>query len=273
MRRRDDAGVVGAEHLLAGSGDHHGMIRRVGDTVVRPVGAHSDAVHQFLRHLEAQGFNGAPQVLRASPAEEVLTFIPGDVPTSPAPPTGGWLVVSDERARSVGDLLARFHRAARTFVIPEDARWQGGFTPGLTHRMVCHNDPAVGNVVFRGEEAVALIDFDFAGPNDALRDLAIAVQHWVPLGDPSDVMAAPEWSPRLRLHAMCDAYSLEVSEVPRLLDLVEDYLERGRQGVRARVERGDQRFLAYWEAGLGDRLLRALQWLRTQRDDLSLPAS
>jgi thiamine kinase-like enzyme len=47
----------------------------------------------------------------------------------------------------------------------------------LSPSIVCHNDPVVGNIVPRGKVAVALIDSDFAGPNDPLRDLAIAAQH------------------------------------------------------------------------------------------------
>jgi len=158
--------VADDETLLAGSGDHHGVVRRVGDTVVRPVGDHTGAVHALLKHLEAEGFDGAPRVVYATEREEALTFLAGEVPVPPEPPSDGWIVVSTARAVSVGLLLARFHHAARTFTIPKDAKWRGGFTPGVEHTVVCHNDPVIGNVVFRGDEAVALIDFDFAGPND-----------------------------------------------------------------------------------------------------------
>lgn len=239
------------DRVLTGSGDHYGELRKVGEHVVRPVGPRSAAVHALLRHLEVEGFDGAPRLVHTSDAEEVLTFIEGDVPVPPEPPADGWVVVSDERAASVGSLLRRFHTAARTF---DD------------HVVMCHNDPAVGNVVFRGEQAVALIDFDFAGPNDPVRDLAIAAQHWVPLADPTDFVDAPaDWEPCDRLAAMAGAYRLPTAELERLLDMVEGYLERGRRGVRARVDAGQERFVAYWEAGLGDRLLRAHAWVRHER--------
>ena len=254
--------------VLPGGGDHHGEVRRAGDTVVRPTGPHSATVHAFLRHLKASAFDGAPRVVSLSPDKEVLSFIVGEVPAPPEPPADGWVVVPDEQARSVGALLARFHRAARTFSIPAGAHWKGGFTPGLRHTVVCHNDPVVGNVVFRDGYAVALIDFDFAGPNDPLRDLAIAVQHWVPLGDPSDLLGASGSSPFERLDATCRAYGLPATRRGRLLDLVDSYLERGRDGVSARVRAGDGRFVAYWAAGLGDRLTRALVWLRRERASL-----
>ena len=109
--------------------------------------------------------------------------------------------------------------------------------------------------LFRRELAVGLIDFDFAGPNDPPRDLAIAVQHWVPLADPADLLDPPSgWSATSRLAAMLDAYSLSDASMARLLDLVDAYLEQGRLGVLARVEAGQERFIAYWNAGFGDRL-------------------
>jgi hypothetical protein len=40
-----------------------GAVVRVGDTVRRPVRAHTAAVDAFLQHLERVGFNGAPLYL------------------------------------------------------------------------------------------------------------------------------------------------------------------------------------------------------------------
>ncbi len=262
--------LVVDDDVLAGGGQNYGRLRRRGAGVVRPVGAHSPYVHSFLRYLRSQGFDGAPEVLRGWPTEEVLGFIDGDVPGPPEPPAGGWPVVSADRAASVGGLLSHFHRAAHSFVPAPDARWNGGSTPGVEPLMICHNDPVVGNVVFQGETAMALIDFDFAGPNDPIRDIAIAAQHWVPLADPADLVEAPSiWDPGERLRAMCQTYGLAGTSTPRLLDLVDDYLLRGREGVLARVKAGRPRFVAYWEAGLGDRLGRALTWLRSERPTLA----
>ncbi len=158
-------------------------------------------------------------------------------------------------------LLARFHAAARGFVPPDDTRWNGGFCPGVPPVMVCHNDPVVGNVVFRGDDAaVGLIDFDFAGPNDPMRDLAIAVQHWVPLADPADLIDPPSgWSASFRLAAMCDAYGVDGRAVGRVLDLVDIYLERGRLGVLDRVEAGQEgsSHTGMQDSGTGSSVLRS----------------
>ena len=51
-------------------------VARVGDTVRRPTGYWTPAVHARLRHLEAVGFSEAPRVLGIDEAHrEVLTFL------------------------------------------------------------------------------------------------------------------------------------------------------------------------------------------------------
>ena len=59
-----------------------GMVRR-GDRLLRPMGPWSPAVHEYLRHLEAAGFDGAPRLLGIEGDREVLTFIDGDVANDP----------------------------------------------------------------------------------------------------------------------------------------------------------------------------------------------
>ena len=68
---------------------------RIGDTVRRPVGRWTPAVHSLLRHLEKVGFEGAPRVLGIDEkGREVLTYLPSD-------PTPSW---SDQALVSVGDV-------------------------------------------------------------------------------------------------------------------------------------------------------------------------
>jgi len=59
-----------------------GMARR-GDRLLRPMGPWSPAVHEYLRHLEAAGFDGSPRVLGIEGDREVLTFIDGGVANDP----------------------------------------------------------------------------------------------------------------------------------------------------------------------------------------------
>jgi hypothetical protein len=69
--------VVVSERVLQG-GDVN-LVVRVGDTVRRPTGPWSPAVHALLRHVESVGFDGAPRFLDVDErGREVLSYVDGD---------------------------------------------------------------------------------------------------------------------------------------------------------------------------------------------------
>jgi Ser/Thr protein kinase RdoA (MazF antagonist) len=258
--------------LTAGSGANLGAITQRGDTVLRPLGPHSPAIHALLRHLREDGFTGAPEVVGIEDGQEVLRFIDGEVPVPPTPPGGGWPVVSAARLSSVGQLLSVFHAASSRFSVPPGATWQGGAPAPFDGDLIAHNDPVVGNIVFCGERAIALLDFDYAGPSDPIWDVAIACQHWVPLADPADFVdggGVDNWNAKQRLAAFRDGYGLRADRLSHLFDAVETYLKRGLFGVQERVEAGEPAFVSYWQAGLGERLSRASSWVRVHRSSLT----
>jgi hypothetical protein len=77
------------------------------------------------------------------------------------------------------------------------------------------------------------------------------------------------WNVVERLVAFRTGYSLSADRLSHLFDAVERYLHRGLKGVRERVEVGEPAFVAYWQAGLGDRLTRASSWVRIHRSELT----
>jgi hypothetical protein len=63
-----------------GGGNVSGGVVRIGDTVRRPAGPWTPAVHALLGHLHAAGFDGAPRPQGLDElGREVLTFIPGSI--------------------------------------------------------------------------------------------------------------------------------------------------------------------------------------------------
>ena len=75
--------------------------------------------------------------------------------------------------------------------------------------VISHNDPNLDNVIFAGERAVALIDFDLAGPGSAVWDVACAARLWAPLRDERDAPAPARATGALeRLRLFVDAYGL-----------------------------------------------------------------
>ena len=91
------------------------VVVRVGDTVRRPVGEWSPAVHALLRHFETVGFDGAPRFLGIDEqGREILSFVEGDAALAPIPG-------SDEALVELGRLLRRMHEATAGFEPPPPA--------------------------------------------------------------------------------------------------------------------------------------------------------
>jgi hypothetical protein len=81
---------------------------RVGDTVRRPAGPWTPAVHALLTHLHEVGFGGAPRPLGIDDrGREVLTFMPGTV----AWPGHFHLLDADRQLRRAARLVREFHDA------------------------------------------------------------------------------------------------------------------------------------------------------------------
>jgi Phosphotransferase enzyme family len=167
---------------LGGGTANRGQVVRVGDTVLRPAAPCWPATHALLRHLADADFDGAPRVLAAGPATETLTYIAGRAAVPPFSED----VLTDEALVSVADLLRRYHRAVADFD-PAGYAWPRPVPARYRTGLVSHNDVYPANVVFREGRAVALIDFDLAGPGSATWDFAAAARLFVPLLDEADV--------------------------------------------------------------------------------------
>jgi hypothetical protein len=173
------------EVVLKGGAQTQRVVR-VGGTVRRAPHARSDYVHAVLQHLEAVGFEGAPRVLGIDErGREVLTYVPGEVVVaSPA-------CLPDARVVSAARLVRGFH----------DATAGSALTGG--EEVVCHGDLGPHNIVFLGDEAVAIIDWDDdVAPGPRLVDLAHAV--WCCADVCEETVAVAEQARKARL--MCDAY-------------------------------------------------------------------
>ncbi len=135
---------------LAG-GNVTGGVVRVGDTVRRPSGPWSPAVHALLVHLSAVGFEGSPRSLGFdAQGRHVLEHVPGEVsmPFRPPDPVAA--------LRRVGRLLRDFHDASAEHVPSADAVWNVVIPPDRTDLFV-HHDAAPWNLVL-GPDRWVLVD-------------------------------------------------------------------------------------------------------------------
>lgn len=185
-----------------------GDVVRKGDTVSRPSGEWTPAMHRLLHHLNAAGVPGIPKPMGINAdRREVLSFVKGSVPTYPMP---GW-AWSQTALESSAQLLRRVHDATA------GADLQGPWRSGIHEpvEVICHNDFATYNLVFEGERVVGVIDWDFASPGPRVWDLAYLAYRIVPLscGDRRDGFTEEERERRLR-HLLaaydCDAEPRDV---------------------------------------------------------------
>jgi hypothetical protein len=199
---------------LAGGRMTSGIVRR-GDHLLRPMGPWSPAVHEYLRYLEAVGFEGSPRVLGTEGDREVLTFVEGDVAMDPLwqPGHGNRLppyARTEVALRGAAKLIRRLHAASSGFR-PAFTCYRLHPYPPEAGEIVSHGDLGPWNTVYRNGVPVAFIDWDAAQPVDPLADLADAAWTFVPLAPPGQLAEAgfdplPDLPARLR--TFLDAYGL-----------------------------------------------------------------
>lgn len=180
---------AGPKEVPLGGGSHSAVVR-VGATVRRARRPWSATVQDLLRHLEAEGFDGAPRARGFDEqGREVLTYVEGDVvhdATAVAErdrfdarlPAEVW---TDDALVHLGGLLRRFHDAAATFP------WEGRewcFAPRPPVETICHHEPFPQNAVFRDGRPVALVDWDTAAAAPRAWDLGTVAWRWVPFFRP-----------------------------------------------------------------------------------------
>jgi len=265
------AKIVSEQEVPLAGGDVNvgeNVVVRVGDTVRRPVGPHTEYAHALLRHFERVGFEGAPRVLGFDEqGREVLSFVEGDAAFAPLPR-------DDVTLAALGSLLRRMHDAQEGFDPPPDWHDEALDIPASAATLpcvVCHHDVFPPNVILRGGLPAALVDWDFTGPAPRVYDVASAANFWVPL-KPDD--QAETWGlaglPRSeRLRVLGDSYGLEDASREVLLDVV---AHRNRIGYEIHRRNGGELRLPgwreMWDRGSGDAILRRGAWFEANREDL-----
>jgi len=259
------------ELSLDGGLTNAGLVTRLGATVRRPQRPTSPATHALLDHLERVGFEGAPRFLGVDDrGREILSYIDGAAAIAPLE---DW-ALTDAALVSVAELLRRYHDAVASF----DAtghRWPRPVPAAFRGTIVSHNDPNLDNVIFSAGRAIALIDFDLAGPGSVAWDVACAARLWAPLRDEIDVPAQLRGRSLQRLQLFVDAYGLPMRDREKTVDAIIHTHDWGYGVVRDAVADGHRTFARVWQDGAQSRAERARRWIASHRpqmqDALRLP--
>jgi hypothetical protein len=251
------------EDPLFGGTANRGLVFRVGNTVRRPVRTTSASTHALLRHLADVGFAGAPRFLGIDDqGREVLSYVPGEAVTPPYP---AW-ALTDEALDTVVQLVHEYHDAVSSFN-PDGYDWPRAVPASFRGGMVSHNDPNLDNVVFRDGRAVALIDFDLAGPGSAVWDVAATARLWAPLRPDRDIADARRSRALTRLRRIVDAYRLTDADRALIPEAVLRNHDWCYDNVRRGVEAGHAGFTTYWLQA-AQRAHRTRQWYLRNMDVL-----
>jgi hypothetical protein len=236
------AHVDQGEERLRGGNMSAGVVR-VGETVRRPAGPHTAAVHALLSYLRAVGFEGAPRPLGIDEqGREVLEFIHGTVPW----PGRFDMLEPRERLARAAKLIRDFHDAATGFVPPLGARWQVLIPAEGNCDIIAHHDLAPWNLV--AGPRWAFIDWDLAAPGTRLWDVAYAAHGFVPLS------ADRKWRRRdagFRLRVFADAYGLDEAQRRELVPMLARRTRSMQTFLANQAIMGVQPWTGLWQAGHG----------------------
>jgi hypothetical protein len=247
---------------LPGGTANRGLVIRVGDTVLRPTAPCRRATHALLAHLSAVGFDGAPRVLAVGAATEMLTYIDGHAAVPPLPVD----TLTDAALVSVAELLRRYHLAAASFD-PAGYRWPRPIPARFRTGLVSHNDVHPANLVFREGRAVALIDFDLAGPGSAAWDFAAAARSWAPLQDDQDIADCRQGRSLERFRIFVHASGLTHAERRHVAEVVVANHDWTYAIVTEAAAAGHQGFADHWRT-VAEPAARARRWCQRHQRDL-----
>lgn len=189
---------------VALSGGNWTAVTRRGQEVHRSAGPWTPTVHRLLEHLHARGTTWLPRPLGTDEqGREVLTYLPGTVPTYPMPA----FVWAEDVLTTAAGWLAHLHAASAGFDTT-GAVWQ--LPAHEPVEVVCLNDVAPYNMVFDQDGRLAgWIDVDTASPGPRVWDLAYLAYRLVPLSAAEDTGAgAPDVVRGAdRFRRLCAAYA------------------------------------------------------------------
>ena len=257
---------MSSEELPLAGGIRHAQTVRVGNTVRKPSGPWTHTVHALLEHLVARGFP-APKPLGIDERErEVLGFIEGEATIWPWPE----FFKQAKAVEHAGKTLRRYHEAVADFVPPVGAVWQDcDHSIPSAGEIICHGDFGPYNLIWRDEKIVGVVDWEFARPAPAIRDIAYSVWMTAPLrtSEDRDLMgfdAAPH--ARERVAAFASGYG--VSDRRALLEAVLTLQLEYRNKIEAYGAAGKEPWKTFRDLRLHERNRRDHEWLKANFDSL-----
>ncbi|MEV9501114.1 phosphotransferase [Bacillus safensis] len=255
------------EELLIGGNVSN--VYRSGDTVRREVKSDNINIRKLLKHLEKKNFSYAPKFLGVDEkGREILSFIEGVAGHDPLKE----YMCSHHALKELARMLRLYHDAVCDFPISDD--WERMDNTPNNIEVVCHNDFAMYNIIFKDKKPVGIIDFDVAAPGPRLWDIAYTLYTCVPLSrffrtatgevvkysslDHADYI-------KHRVKLFFESYGEEIAE--NYLDMVLLRLKGLCQYMKRKASEGDIAFQDMIHEGHLEHYQKDIQFIHEHRKD------
>jgi hypothetical protein len=220
-------------------GGNVGGVVRVADTVRRPTGPWTPAVHGLLAHLAESGLPGVPRVLGFDDRHrEILEFLPGESYGEEVP---------DDVLAAAMRWLREYHRVVASYRPEGVVQWRTSRGVLGPDDIICMHDFGYYNWIGSEDGFSGVIDWDMAGPGVPLDDIAFTAWNTVPLAMP----IAPEYA-AARVTLMADAYGGGVTPLD-ILHGAPIRAQRSARVIRAGQQAGDPGMLNLAKVGEPER--------------------
>lgn len=202
------------ENVAVNIGQNREIIK-IGNTVHRPTHWWTPAVHDLLSYLESVDFPYSPRVIGFDDkGREILSYIEGESGKY------GWeKIVSDEGLKKYAKFLLSYHQAIKDYKPPENAEWAyANGAPG-SGQIICHGDFGPWNIVWKGDEPIGIVDWDFVLPAKPEFDVLYALEYSAPFCSDEDASklrafkAAPDR--KHRIGVFLSEYGIDISDVAK----------------------------------------------------------
>lgn len=238
-------------------------VHRLGNTVHRDLKPESLQIHLLLHHLEKKEFKHAPQIVGTDNGKEILTYLDGEAGNYPLKE----YMWSDEALAEIAKILRLYHDSVSDFSFDEN--WKPLDHTPPPYELICHNDFAVYNIIFKNEKPIGIIDFDNAAPGPRLWDIVYALYTCVPLsryylsplnGQKVYYDATQDERIKQRINLFFQAYGQEVAE--DFLEMAVRRLEALCKTILRKANEEDMAFVSMIKEGHLEHYQKDINFIR-----------
>lgn len=236
---------------------------RIGNLVHRKTGAWAQQIHKFLRYLHNEGFHSVPEPFGFDQeGREIFSFIEGvtfDYPLSEKASSISVLLSSAQ-------LLRAYHDVSVNFLNVNINSYNWMFPPRDPQEVICHNDFAPYNIIFQGEQAVGIIDFDTAYPGPRKWDIAYALYRFAPFTSKDNEDGFGDLEGQiLRARLFCQAYGLSKEDSAEIADLIIERLQALIDFLVKSASEGNKKYELNFQAGHHMKYVKDLEYIKSNK--------